>query len=226
MTDYGTRLICGLLLVQLAASGAGAADCSGPAVFRPDAASLVEAGYKRTVRRGNERIDYKKIDVTWQPFLMVEQAGCLDKTQLGLEIRAGAAAAWVPVEESPLELGGGRYRWSLEVVPCHDHFIRLSVGGEGGKAALELPNPVLAAAAEEIIASGFSPEPPRDLTAVAIDEKSVRVSWTASECAQSYDLSYGLVVGGVSKSRQVTADEGSSIIISGDGLEPCQVRLQ
>lgn len=222
MAAFRSRLLCGLLLVQLTASSASAADCSGPPVFRPDAASLVEAGYKRTVRRGNERIDYKRIDVTWQPFMMVDDAGCLDKTQLGLEVRAGSAAAWVPLDESPLELGGGRYRWSLDVVPCHDHFIRLSVGGVGGSGALELPNPVPAAAAEDIIASGFSPEPPRDLTAVAIDEKSVRVSWTPSECADSYDLSFGRLVGGEKKSRQVTAAEGSTVVITGDGIEPCQ----
>ena len=225
MTTTMFRLLLVGQFLLVTTQGVSAADCSGPPAFRPAAADLVEAAYRQTVRRGKQHVDYKRIDVTWQPFLMVEEGSisCLDKSQLSLEFKAGSAAAWAKLEESPQELGGGRYRWSLDVVPCHEHFLRLSVGGLGGTTALELPQPVPAAAAEDIIASGFSPEAPRDLTVVNLDEKSVRVSWTPSECAQSYDISYGLVAGGggARQSRLVAAADGHEVILT-EGLEPCR----
>ena len=203
--------------------GVAAADCSGPIVFKTDAAALVEAGFHATMRRRQKHFDYNRIDITWQPFKMVENPACVDRSQLGLEVKAGLGGTWTAVEQSPREQGGGKYSWRVEeVMPCHDHYLRLSVGGAaGGRYSLEMPEPVAAAKMEDIAAGGFIPKPPKGLTVTSLGERAVRVSWTPSDCAQSYDLVYGLTTEEETLYRQLDAADGNSVDIT-EGLAPCR----
>jgi hypothetical protein len=208
-------LVMGYLLV--ASRGVSGADCSGPPAFTPTALEQVSAGFRQYSRGAGVTTDVTHIEVTAIPFLMVVNPACYDKTKVSLEMKAGAAAAWAPVEESPKEKGG-KYRWILKVLPCHDHYFRLHVG-DG--AVLELPKPVSAASAEDIINSKFDPEPPQDLTVNSQADGSLRVSWTPSECATSYIFYYNEEGSNDAHTKMVDAKEGSSTVIK-EGLRPCR----
>jgi len=215
------KLLGWFLLLLAARQGVAAEECSAAPVFTPDALNLVAAGFRQFGRGGGvKNIDVTQIEVTWKPFLMVENPACLDKTQFSLEMKAGAAADWVLANQSPKEMGGGKYRWTLDVMPCHDHYLRLGVGGG---AVLELPKPVVAATEEDIINSKFRPQPPKNLAVKNLADGSVSVSWTPSDCAREYYFYYTEQGTGTldTHSKMVDGSDGGSTFIMKE-LKPCR----
>lgn len=193
-------------------------ECGEPE-FKEDAVSRVQAGFKTIRKRGRETFDYRKIEVVYSPFLMVQDPSCIEESQLNLEVKSGAGD-WVAMEDLPVALGGGKYKWTIDAVPCKDHLIKLWVNGPGGQAALEYPEPILAASDLDIIESKFTPEKPTGLKITPMGEDSVEVSWEPADCATSYDISYGKIISGERKTKIVPASQGSQIIIS-EGIQPC-----
>jgi len=204
-----------VLLGVLLWMGEVSAECGQPQ-FKEDANNRVQANFKTIRRRGKVSFDYRTIEVVYYPFQMVEDASCLDEAQLNLEVKAGEHGTWTAMESVPTALGGGKYKWSIPAVPCLDHHIKLWVTGPGGQASLEYAQPIKAASTEEIIAAKFTPEKPEGLTVTNMEASGeVRVTWTASECATSYDLSYGRNLD--SMQSQIVSD--TEIVLS--ELEPC-----
>jgi len=215
MKMYSFQLALSLLAVSLTGSEA---QCSKPS-FKQDASSMVEAGFMTTFKRGKETHDYKKIEIIYSPFLMVEVPDCIEEERLNLEIKSGNGD-WVAMDSQPESLGGGKYRWTIDAVPCKDHFIKLWFIGPGGQSELTYPNPIPAASDEEITKSRFTPSKPTNIQYTSLGDNSVEVSWDPSDCATSYDISYGKILSNTQKFQTVPASQGSSIIIS-EGLEQC-----
>ena len=186
-------------------------------VFKADAAKLVTADFASVIRRGVKTYDYKQIEVLYSPFSMVEDASCIDEKQLNIEVKSGNGE-WVAVDTRYDALGGGRYRWTVDAVPCKDHMIRIWVHGPGGSASLEYPETILAASEENIIKSRFEPATPAELTAKNSGDNKLEVSWLPSECATSYEISYGKDIDSM-QSKILPASQGSNIYL--DGLTSC-----
>ena len=207
-----------LLLCLLGVVSQVSSQCSQPS-FKDDSISRVEAGFKTIRKRGKITFDYRKIEVIYSPFLMVNDPNCIEESQLNLEVKSGSGD-WIAMEDTPVALGGGKYRWTIDAVPCKDHLIKFWVNGPGGQAALEYPEPILAASELDIIESKFTPEKPTGLKISHLGENSVEVSWEPADCATSYDISYGKIISGERKTKIVPASQGSHIILS-EGIEPC-----
>jgi len=186
-------------------------------VFKEDAASLVSASFASVFRRGAKTYDYKYIEVIYSPFQMVEDRSCVDEAQLNLEVKMGSGE-WVAVDSTPEPLGGGKYRWIIDAVPCKDHMIKIWVTGEGGSTSLEYPEPILAATETEIIKSRFVPSTPEGLTVQNSGDNELEVMWQPSECASSYEISYGKDINSM-ESKILPASQGSQILL--DGLTSC-----
>jgi hypothetical protein len=178
-------------------------------VFKEDAASLVSAGFASVIRRGAKTYDYKYIEVYYSPFLMVKDRSCIEESQLNLEVKVGNGE-WMAVDSTPEAQGGGKYKWSIDAVPCKDHMIKIWVTGPGGSASLEFPEPILAAAEQDIINSRFTPAAPADLEVKNSGDNELEVSWQTSECATSYEISYGKDINSM-QSKILPASQGSQI---------------
>jgi len=194
-----------------------ASDCLQPS-FKDDATSRVEAGFKAIRKRGKLSFDYKTIEVTYSPFMMVEDPNCIEESQLNLEVKSGSGD-WVAMDAAPEALGGGKYKWSIPSVPCKDHMIKFWVNGPAGQASLEFPEPIRAISEEELITSKYTPVAPAGLKVTNLADNQVEVSWDAADCATAYDISYGVDMDSM-KFQTVPAHLGSQLIIS-EGLEPC-----
>ena len=98
--------------------------------FKSDAADKIKAAY-RTIQ--GKEVDYSKIEVEWQPHLMVENPSCINEDQLFLEVNHNGGDDGWTIAGGEMELSGpdGRFRWSLDVVPCKDHYFRVWVDGDG-----------------------------------------------------------------------------------------------
>jgi len=192
-------------------------ECSQP-TFKEDAVSRVEAGYKTIRKRGRLSYDYSTVDIVYYPFLMVEDPACIEESQLNLQVKSGSGD-WIAIDEAPEVLGGGKYKWTVNVVPCKDHLIKFWVNGPGGQAALEYPDPIRAVSDEELIMFKYKPAKPTGLVVNNLDGNTVEVSWEPADCATSYDISYGKDSDSM-QSRIVPASEGNQLIIS-EGIEPC-----
>lgn len=208
-----------LLLCVLSVFVSGAhSECSQPS-FKADATTMVEAGFKTIMRRSKLNYDYRTIDIVYSPFLMVEDPNCIEESQLNLEVKSGSGD-WIAASGRPDVLGGGKYKWTIDAVPCKDHLIKFWVNGPGGQAALEYPEPIRAATDEQLIADRFTPEKPTSVKVTDLGSNTVTVIWTPADCATAYDISYGSVISSDRKSQIVPASQGSQIIIA-EGLKPC-----
>lgn len=158
------------------------------------------------------------IEVTYYPFMMVEDPNCIDEDQLMIEVKVDNGD-WKAEASKPVALGGGKYRWSLSSIPCKDHMIKLWVSGPAGQASLEYPEPVRAISEAELIASHYTPLAPTNLQLTNLGDNQVEMSWAPADCATAYDISYGVDVDSM-QYKVVSASQGSRLILS-EGLEPC-----
>lgn len=206
-----------LLLILGAAVAEVSSQCSQPR-FKEDAIDKVQAGFKAIRRRGKISYDYRTIEIIYSPFIMVEDPNCIEESELNLELKSGSGD-WIAIDEAAEALGGGKFKWSIAAVPCMDHMIKFWVSGAGGQASLEYPEPIHAVSEEELINSKFTPKAPTGLKVTHLGDHTIQISWEASECATSYELSFGKNIDSMT-TELVPASDGNEFTIS-EGLEPC-----
>jgi len=188
-------------------------ECAKP-VFKDDAADKVDADFKK-MRRGK---DYTKIQVSFRPFELVEEPSCVNNDQFLLEYSNDGEE--FTALDGKAEARPGKYTFTIDVLPCKNYYIKLWVQGEGGSTELQLPNPVQALTDDELKVSGYTPNPPTDIT-YQVGSEGLSISWTPSECALSYEISYLKVDSEDSPiEKKVAAADGNSVDLS-EGLEPC-----
>jgi len=58
--------------------------------FKDNAAEFINAGFKKTIRRGVEKEDFTKIEIEARPLLMVHDVSSINKNRVTIEIKSGA----------------------------------------------------------------------------------------------------------------------------------------
>ena len=102
-------------------------DC-GPPVFREGAADRVKASFKK----GLSRTDFTKIEILASLFSLVEDGACVDVERMSLQHNNDGGEDWEVVDAKPNSVGGGKYEFIIEdVVPCMDHYFKLTVPSKG-----------------------------------------------------------------------------------------------
>jgi len=210
---------CHLVILAVLLCTAAVVQCTAP-TFLDDAADKVDAGFKKTTRRGVTNIDITKIEVVWQPFAMVEDKKSIDKKKLFLEVKVGDGS-WNRLDKPASRRGGGKYRWTLDNdLPCKDHslkFVVVSLDGE--EAEFEYPTPIAAASTEDIANSGnFIPATPSNLK-VEINENEMVASWDPVECATSYEVKYKKFT--EEDDQFIYKDSETNSLILEDGIDTC-----
>eukprot|EP00090_Calanus_glacialis_P038230 TRINITY_DN6681_c1_g1_i1.p1 TRINITY_DN6681_c1_g1~~TRINITY_DN6681_c1_g1_i1.p1 ORF type:complete len:594 (+),score=118.67 TRINITY_DN6681_c1_g1_i1:126-1907(+) len=188
--------------------------------FKDNAADFIQAGFKITTRRGEEKKDYTKLEIEAQPLLMVHDSSSIDKNRVTIEVKTGDQS-W-EVIDTPPNMRGGVYKWTKSnIVPCVNNNVRIWVHGhDGTPISFDYPNMVNAASFDEIFASGYQPHKPENVGIGKFLGGRLDVTWTPVKCAVSYDVTYQKVMGGKAMSKQVEASHGNSISII-DGLDTC-----
>jgi len=201
--------ICGLI---------SSTHCATP-TFKENAGDFMFVGYKMIVRRGEENKDFSKLEIEARPLLMVDNKEVIEKDDITVEVKAGDDE-WEVVTKPPSKRGGV-YKWTVpNVTPCVEHNVRLWLRTmDGIKSSFTYPHPTPAANIDEITASGYRPEKPKDVVVSHYSEGDIKVSWTKSECATLYDVTYQNIVDGKTASEQ-TDTELNSVIIS-DNIAYC-----
>ena len=188
----------------------------GLALFRADAVDKIKIDYSTTVRRGITNYDYTKLEVEASLLEMLDQPESINREDVRLEFKS-SESDWEILNEKPT-LKGGVYKWTIsDIVPCHDHNVRLTVFGAGSEHMFQYPDTILAATNEQIIKSRYRPETPRDLR-LEVQGSGYKVFWTASHCVDGYELSYRLV--GDSVYKNIKADKNVAQLPA--TLEVCQ----
>jgi len=192
--------------------------CATPS-FKDNAGDFMVVGFKKIVRRGEENKDFSKLEIEARPLLMVEDKEVIDKDDIIVEVKAGDDE-WEVITKPPSKRGGV-YRWTVSnVKPCAEHNVRLWLRTmDGIKTSFTYPKPIPAANIDEITASGYKPEQPKDVVVSHYSEGDLKVSWTKSQCASLYDITYQNIADGKTASEQ-TDTEQNSVIIS-DDIEYC-----
>ena len=157
----------------------------GTVRFRADAEKNVHWQFKLKPRSGVK--DVSVISLNWEPVLMVENPGGLQKENFGVEIKSGEGQ-FVAIEEQP-RLRGGKYYYEINIVPCEEQSIRFFVkSGDGDLVHFQFPEVIPASSDEEIANSSFELSPVQDGKKEVVGDE-VRLSWSPSKCATSYLLS-------------------------------------
>ena len=161
----------------------------GLALFTEDARDKIEIHHSTTVRRGQTNYDYTKLEVEATLLEMVEDPESIDRENVRLEFKS-SESDWEVLDQKP-SMKGGVYKWTIsDIVPCHDHNVRLTVFDVAGKEEMfQYPDTILAASNEEIIKSRYRPDTPQDVR-VEQTYSGLQVTWSPAHCVDSYDLSY------------------------------------
>jgi len=209
---------CHLVSLVVVVCSAAIAQGAAPQ-FLDDAADKVEAGFKRTTRRGVTTMDITKIEVVWQPFTMVEDKNSIDKKKLYMEVKVGDGS-WNRLEDSPAKRGGGKYRWTVNnELPCKEHSLKLVVVSlDGEEAEFVYPTPIAAASPEEIAKSDFEPTIPNNVR-VEITNDEILAAWDQVECATSYEVKYKKF--NEDEDKFITKDVADNSLLLEEGIDSC-----
>jgi len=182
--------------------------------FKKNAAEFIEVGFNQ----GRAGPRYTELAVIVKPSELFEGEETVDIKDLSLEVKAGDGC-WEKVGTSPFRRGRDKRMWRVKIVPCKVHSVRIGIKRDDCVDYLEYPDTVGPASADQIANSHFRPQMPDKISVVPQGGDSVSVSWSPSQCAQTYDLWYesdsGLDLG------NMTVKAGAeSVNIS--GLENCK----
>jgi len=210
--------VLGRILILSCFVGFVVSEC-GQNSFKSDAGDKINAAFKSSHRKG---VDYSKIEVEWQPFWMVEDAQCINEGELFLEMNHdGGEDGWVKVDGNMKSSGAqGKFKWTVDVAPCKDHYFRVWVSGEGGQASFVVPSPVEAVSEEILKESNYEVLATEGVKAQVLSGNEVKISFTASECALEYEILYNKVGSSEEQiSAKITKDDGNSFTLS--DVEAC-----
>ena len=131
--------------------------------FKDNAADFIQAGFKITTRRGEEKKDYTKLEIEAQPLLMVHDSSSIDKNRVTIEVKSGDQS-WEAIDTPP-SMRGGVYKWTRSnIVPCFNHNVRIWVNGhDGTPISFDFPENINADSFDEISASGYQPHKPENV---------------------------------------------------------------
>eukprot|EP00092_Neocalanus_flemingeri_P009275 GFUD01009981.1.p1 GENE.GFUD01009981.1~~GFUD01009981.1.p1 ORF type:complete len:393 (+),score=100.14 GFUD01009981.1:275-1453(+) len=149
-------------------------------------AEFMEVGFSQ----GRTGTRFTEIAVTVRPREMFEDGEDVDIEDLSLEVKAGDGC-WTKVEESPVRRGKEKMMWRVKIVPCKEHLVRIGIKRDGCVEYFQYPEAVGPASTEQIANSHFRPRMPENISITQLGGDSVTVSWSPSECAESYELQYG-----------------------------------
>lgn len=208
----------GRILILSCFVGLAVSDC-GQNSFKSDAGEKITAAFKSSHRKG---VDYSKIEVEWQPFWMVEDPECINKGMLFLQMNHDGGDEWNNVDGKMKSSGSqGKFKWTVDVAPCKDHYFRVWVDGDGGQASFVLPSPVEAVSEEQLKESNYEVLAPEDVKAQVLSGNEVKISFTPSECALEYEILYNKAGSNDEQiPKKITKDDGNSFILT-DQVEAC-----
>jgi len=181
--------------------------------FKENAAEFMEVGFNK----GRTGTRVTELAVTVRINEMFEDGEDVDVDNLSLEVKT-ADGCWTRVADGPVRRGREKQMWRVKVIPCKEHSIRIGIKRDDCVDYFEHPETVGPAPVNEIVNSHFRPNTPENIVITPITADSVLVSWSQSECAESYDLWYesgsALDLGNMT----IPAGAGSVTIL---GLENC-----
>merc|ERR1711892_974726 len=120
---------------------------------------------------------------------MFEGEEDMDMDILRIEVKA-EDGCWTNVEGKPVRRGKDKRMWRVKVIPCKKYFVRMGIKRDGCIEYHEHSTTVGPASSEEIANSHFRPSKPDNVGIATMTDDSVSVSWTPSECSESYELLY------------------------------------
>lgn len=150
--------------------------------LRADAADKVSWKFKDRPKQ-----DVSRIVLEWEPLSMVEDRSSINSNELSVQIKSGDGE-YIQLQSRP-RVRGGKYMYTISIVPCKDQHLRFVLKGDEGEATFDLPEAIPASSPELIATSGFLPEAPTNVN-IEQNEGSVVLTWDQSECASSYYLRF------------------------------------
>ena len=190
---------------------------SGP-VFKSNAVDHISIEHKTSIRRSEKVYDFTKLEIEAKLLDMLEDQDVINKDKMMVEYES-VVSEWQELESQP-SLRGGVYKWTIpDVVPCHNHNVRLTVfGKDGSRNTWSYPHTIVAPAQDMIIKSGYTPETPETINIGNYQNGQMDLSWTPSHCAGSYDVIYSPMIGG-GETASIQAFDNSLTL---ENLESCQ----
>ena len=179
--------------------------------FKKNAAEFMEVGFYK----GRTGIRLSEIVVTVGYKEMFEGGEDVDIDDLSLEVKADDGC-WTKIMETPIKRGNDKFSWRVKIAPCKEHFVRIGITRDGCVEYFQYPEAVEPSSNEEIAKSLFKPGMPENIFISPLGPDSVSVSWSPSECAESYELWYESELD--SGNLTVSAGFGSVLVF---GLENC-----
>ena len=189
-------------------------------VFKDNASQYVNAAFKQVTRRGNKIKDFTRIDVEARLLMMLPDDVDFDKKEVHLEIKEGDKD-WKEANEAP-SLRRGVYKWKIShMIPCVDHEVRIwFLSKDGEKHIFQFPETIEAPQVDDVVASGFKPDIPKDIKVEEFSFGNIRVSWNEVPCATSYDVAIQRATSGETHFHQLNNSLSSSSSIKKQ-LESC-----
>ena len=153
--------------------------------FKENAAEFMEVGFNKG--RAGTRVT--EIAVTVKISEMFKDGDAVGVDDLILEIKENDGC-WTKVAEGPVRRGREKQMWRVKVIPCKEHSIRIGIKRDECVDYFQHPETVGPASVNDIVNSHYRPNMPENIVVTLTGDDSVLVSWSKSECAESYDLWY------------------------------------
>jgi len=211
------NILCSVIVIL--ASSISSIDAKQPE-FKTNAVDSIKIEHKNQYRRSETHHDYTKLEIEASIMEMLEDNTVIDKNRVEIEFKSEVMEEYKKLDAEP-SMRGGVYRWTIsDIVPCHDHNVRLSVfdAESEDKTTFSYPHTIVAPSTQDIIKeNGYKPKQPESIEFGNSNGESMEVSWTPSHCAQSYEVVYRPIE---AKTIKTIKTVNSRIML--DGLDSCQ----
>jgi len=191
--------------------------------FKTNAVDSIKIEHKNQYRRSETHHDYTKLEIEASIMEMLEDNTVIDKNNVVVEFKSEVMDDYQKLDATP-SMRGGVYRWTIsDIIPCHDHNVRLSVFDveTGLKTTFSYPHTIVAPSAEDIIKeNGYKPKQPESIEFGNSDGGSMEVLWTPSYCAQGYEVVYQPIICEETCEAKTIKTVNNRIML--DGLDSCQ----
>lgn len=169
------------------------------------------------VRRSQRRGLKNRAEIKWDyPIQIMEDPTCYNLSASKLEMKEGNKP-WVTTEDR-VKFEVKLLKWKVDVKPCIKYDFRIKLFTDDNKPQETTTITSLPALNnEQSLNSGYRPQPPGGVTATNITENSITLTWIKSECAKSYELSYG----DLSSNQTIEKQLGDKTFATITGLRPC-----